>query len=149
MMASQDKLADFNDHARAAVTLASSEAGTQEQAHIGTEHLLVGLMLVEEGMASKLLRRGGIYLAEVRGAVESQVSRTQRIVLSELMASSRVEEVFSRARAEAHSEGAPAVGTEHLLLGLLEEPESVGGRVLVELGVDLESVRAELARGTR
>lgn len=132
----------FSASAQRGLEKANSTAQTHGQAHIGTEHLLLGLLEVESGLASKVLLTLGLtadFLVQRYGAPARAEGRRPN-----LLPSSRLRSVIRHAYDEAFGAGSGYVGTEHLLLGVLAEPESVGARILGEAGVTGVAVRAEL-----
>jgi ATP-dependent Clp protease ATP-binding subunit ClpA len=137
--------ADFAADAAAALRRAQEAAGADLVGHIGTEHLLAALLRDPGSPAGQALARLGITLAAVEENLREQATRTQRIILSAVPASSRAETVFSRARALAAARHDSLVGSQDLLLALAEDPESVAGRVLSELGATPEAVGGALS----
>lgn len=134
----------FTEHARKIVDLAEAEARSFRHSYIGTEHLLLGLMQEGESIAAKILAQLGADLDRVRSSVELIMDRGVRPVTGVIRLSPRLKQIFKFAADEAHGLNHPAVGTEHLLLGLMSEKECIGAGVIKSLGVDLEQVRSEL-----
>lgn len=125
-----------------AIELAHQEASRYGLEHIGTEHVLLGIILEEEGLGARVLADLNVEAAAVRSAISGVSERTQRIVLNEMLPSSRVETVLDSAAEEA---GGGLIETEHLLLGLLRERAGVAARALDEMGVDEAAARRVLA----
>jgi hypothetical protein len=137
--------------AQRVLDFAREEAQRLNHNYIGTEHLLLGLLRDEEGVAARVLRRLGVELDETRAAVEHVIGRGDRVVMGEIGLTPRAKRVVDEARAAAQAEARSAVGPEHLLVGLLTgvEPASPGrgvaAGILGGFGVTLEQVRVELA----
>ncbi len=142
----KDKNNNFTPRARKVVELARAEARRFNHGYVGTEHILLGLIKLGEGVAVNVLGRMGLDLKTVRAAVEKQVGPgPEEAKASETIPlTPRVQKVMSHAVTEARSLGHAYVGTEHILLGLLKEGEGVAARVLQSLDVDLERCRKEI-----
>jgi len=136
----------FTERARKVLSLAQEEAQRFQHDYIGTEHLLLGLVREGEGVAAKVLSNLGVELKEVRNAVEAMIGRGDPIVLGELGLTPRAKKVIELAADEAHRLNHHYIGTEHLLLGLMREGESIAAEALQSLGVNLEKVRTETIR---
>jgi ATP-dependent Clp protease ATP-binding subunit ClpA len=136
----------FSDGAKKVLTLAQEEAERSHHSYIGTEHLLLGLLRQEEGVAAKALNNLGVKIGAVRSTIESVLGRNQRIIIQQIIPTNRVKNVIEISFEEARRMGNNYVGTEHLLLGLLIEGEGVAAHVLQDLGANLEKVRSEIAR---
>ncbi len=139
----------FTKRARHVLTLAQEEAQRFQHNYIGTEHLLLGLMREEEGIAAQVLRNLGIEVDQVRHAVEAIIGRGERLVLGELGLTPRAKKVMELAMEEARRLNQRLIGTEHLLLGLIREGEGIAAGVLENLGLQLEQVRTETVRVLR
>jgi len=138
--------ARFTEMAKKVLTLAQEEAERSHHSYIGTEHLLLGLLRQEEGVAATALNHLGVEIATVRSTIDSVLGRNQRIIIQQLIPTNRVKKVIEISFEEARRMGNNYVGTEHLLLGLLIEGEGIAAHVLHDLGADLDGVRAEIAR---
>src|ERR1039458_4425167 len=136
----------FTERAKKVLTLAQEEAERSHHSYIGTEHLLLGLLRQEDGMAAKVLNSLGVEIGGVRSTIESVLGRNERLIIQQIIPTSRVKKVIESAFEEARRMGTNYVGTEHLLLGLLVEGEGVAAHVLQDLGANLEKVRGELDR---
>ena len=135
----------FNDRAKRVIALAQDEAIRMHHNYIGTEHLLLGFLRDEEGVAGRVLASLGVEITKVRTAVEFTIGRGDTTVSpSETTLSPRTKKVIELAIEEARKLGHPQVGTEHLLLGLVREGEGIASGVLESLGVSLEKVRHEV-----
>jgi hypothetical protein len=139
----------FTERARKVLTFAQNEAQRFNHNYIGTEHLLLGLLRVGEGVAARALENLGVDLEKVRMAVEFIIGRGGAPVLGEVEPTPRAKRVLELAVDEARRLEHNYVGTEHLLLGLVREGEGIAAGVLASLGVHLEKVRAEVIRLTR
>jgi ATP-dependent Clp protease ATP-binding subunit ClpC len=128
------------------LTLAQEEAERSHHSYIGTEHLLLGLLREGEGLAAKVLNNLGVEIGRVRQTIESVLGRNERIVIQQIIPTSRVKKVIEISFEEARRMGNNYVGTEHLLLGLLIEGEGIAAHVLEDLGASLDKVRAEIER---
>jgi len=129
--------------------LAQEEAQRFQHNYIGTEHLLLGLVREEEGIAAQVLSNLGIEVDQVRHAVEAIIGRGERLVLGELGLTPRAKKVMELAMDEARRLNHRFIGTEHLLLGLIREGEGIAAGVLENLGLQLEQVRTETVRVLR
>jgi hypothetical protein len=136
----------FTERAKKVLTLAQQEAERSHHSYIGTEHLLLGLLRQEEGIAAKALNHLGVEIGAVRSTIESVLGRNQRIIIQQIIPTNRVKKVIEISFEEARRMGNNYVGTEHLLLGLLIEGEGIAAHVLDDLGANLEKVRGEIDR---
>lgn len=128
--------------ARASVVVAQDEARALRHGFIGTEHLLLGLLAQPTGGAAHGLRQSGITADAVRTTLEAIVGCGEgKPPGGHLPMAARAKKVLQLALREAMATKAPAIATEHLLLGILREGEGVACQVLVDLGVDLPSLR--------
>jgi ATP-dependent Clp protease ATP-binding subunit ClpC len=133
----------FSERARRVLTLAQEEARQLNHNYIGTEHILLGLVREEEGVAAKVLTNLGASLNKVRQAVEFISGRGERPSTGETGLTPRAKRVIELAIDEARQLSHNYIGTEHLLLGLLREGEGVAAGVLDSLGITLERARTE------
>jgi len=136
----------FSERARRILTLAQEEARHLNHSFIGTEHILLGLVREEEGVAAKVLINLGVSLSKVRSAVEFIIGRGEKSGSGEIGLTPRAKKVIELAIDEARHLGHNYIGTEHILLGLLREKEGVAAGVLDSLGITLERARAEITR---
>ena len=136
----------FTERAKKVLTLAQEEAERSHHSYIGTEHLLLGLLREGEGLAAKVLNNLGVEIGKVRQTIESVLGRNERIIIQQIIPTSRVKKVIEISFEEARRMGHNYVGTEHLLLGLLIEGEGIAAHVLEDLGATLEKVRSEIER---
>ncbi|MDP2730895.1 MAG: ATP-dependent Clp protease ATP-binding subunit [Dehalococcoidales bacterium] len=136
----------FSERARRVLTSAQEEAQNLNHNYIGTEHILLGLIREEDGMAARVLANLGISLSKVRSAVEFIIGRGEKARSGEIGLTPRAKRVIELAIDEARQLGHNYIGTEHLLLGLLHEGEGVAASVLDSFGVTLERTRSEATR---
>lgn len=141
-----DKLDRFTKRARRVLTLAQEEALRLNHNYIGTEHLLLGLVREDNGVAVKVLRELGVEPGQVIRAVERTVGRGERAPFGKPTLAPRTKRVIELAVDEARLMGHHYIGTEHLLLGLVREGEGIAVNVLRGLGVNLDRVRTQTAR---
>ncbi len=134
----------FTERARRVVVFAQEEARMLNQNYIGTEHLLLGLIREEEGVAAKALQNLGISLFDVRAQVEEIIGRGTSAPVGHIPFTPRAKKVLELSLREALQLGHNYIGTEHILLGLIREGEGVAARVLYNLGADLERVRNQV-----
>ncbi|MCX6346660.1 MAG: ATP-dependent Clp protease ATP-binding subunit [Actinobacteria bacterium] len=131
----------FTEKARKVVVKAQDEARYLRQNYIGTEHLLLGIIDENDGIASKVLIEMGITLEEVRAAVKSVITEGSSESYEHIPFTPRAKKVLELSLREALQMGHNYIGTEHILLGLLREGEGVAARVLNSLGITLENVK--------
>jgi len=135
---------EFTDRARRAVVQAQEEARMLSHNHIGTEHILLGL-IHEDGVAGKTLESLGISLDAVRQQIEEIIGRGQQQAPSgHIPFTPRAKKVLELALREALQLDHKYIGTEHILLGLIREGDGVAALVLVRLGADLNRVRQQV-----
>jgi hypothetical protein len=136
----------FTDRARRVVVLAQEEARFLNHNYIGTEHLLLGLIHEQQGVAAKALELLGIRLEAVRSEVEEIIGLGQSAPVGHIPFTPRAKKVLELSLREAKQLGHNYIGTEHLLLGLVREGEGVAAQVLVRLGGDLPRVRQQVIK---
>jgi ATP-dependent Clp protease ATP-binding subunit ClpC len=138
---------NFTPRAQQVLALARKEADRFHHNYVGTEHLLLGLIKLGQGVAVSVLQKMGLDLETVRNAVEKQVGIGQETkTQGSIPYTPRVKKVLALAGKEAKALNHSYVGTEHILLGLLREGEGVAARVLKSLDVDIERTRNEILR---
>ena len=138
---------NFTPRAQRVVKLAQKEADAFNHPYVGTEHLLLGLIALGEGVAVNVLERMGVSLENVRLEVERAVGQgPETKTVGNIPFTPRSKKVLQLAMAEAQALNHTYVGTEHILLGLLHEGEGVAAQVLRNLGVDIETARVEVMR---
>jgi ATP-dependent Clp protease ATP-binding subunit ClpC len=135
----------FTDRARRVVVLAQDEARTLQHDYIGTEHVLLGLISVDGGVAARALESLGITRQAVREQVEALVGRGERPSRSgHIPFSGRAKKVLELSLREAIQLGHNYIGTEHILLGLIREADGAAAQALRRLGADLDTVRQQV-----
>ena len=136
---------NFTPRAQQALALARKEADRFNHNYVGTEHLLLGLIKLGQGVAVSVLERMGLDLESVRMEVEKQVGTgPDQKITGNIPYTPRVKKVLALANKEAKALTHSYVGTEHILLGLLREGEGVAARVLQTLDVDIARTRNEI-----
>jgi ATP-dependent Clp protease ATP-binding subunit ClpC len=132
----------FTPRAQTVLALAREEAKRFNHNFVGTEHLLLGLIKLGQGVAVYVLQKMGLDLDTVRMEVEKQVGTgPDQKVMGNIPYTPRVKKVLALASKEAEALSHTYVGTEHILLGLLREGDGVAARVLKNLDVDIERTR--------
>lgn len=140
-----DRLSKFTEGAKMVLVFAQDEATRFNHNHIGTEHLLLGLLCEGEGIAAQALTNLGVELSTVRHAVDFVVGRGERAVVGDVPLTPRAKRVIDLSiKEERRLEHTYHLGTEHLLLGLVREGEGMASGLLQSLGVDLEKVPAQV-----
>jgi len=138
---------NFTPRAQQVLALARKEADRFNHNYVGTEHLLLGLIKLGQGVAVNVLQKMGLDLETVRMEVEKQVgSGPDQKMVGNIPYTPRVKKVLALAGKEAKALNHSYVGTEHILLGLLREGEGVAARVLKNLEVDIERTRNEILK---
>jgi ATP-dependent Clp protease ATP-binding subunit ClpC len=135
----------FTERARKVIILAKEEARRFNHDYIGTEHILLGLIREGEGVAAAVLQKLEVSLENIRLEIEKLVQpgpTTQ--IIGDIPFTPRAKKALELAAEEARSLGHNYIGTEHLLLGLIREGEGIASQVLLNLGMDLNSVRNEV-----
>src|SRR5690606_15050438 len=136
----------FTNRARATVVHAQQESRLLRHSYIGTEHILLGLIRESDGLAAKALRALGVSLEEVRQQVLDIVGEGEGVPRGHIPFTPRAKKVLELSLREALQLKHNYIGTEHILLGLIREGEGVAAQILVNLGADLDRVRAEVIR---
>ncbi len=141
-------MSDFTPRAQQVVrVLAQKEAERFNHPYVGTEHLLLGLIALNEGVAVTVLERLGVDLEALRLEVEKSVGQgPETQTAGVLPMTPRAKKVLALSAAEAQALNHSYIGTEHILLGLLREEEGVAARVLKNLNVDLDRARTEVLK---
>jgi ATP-dependent Clp protease ATP-binding subunit ClpC len=128
------------------VVLAQDEARALKHNYIGTEHILLGLLREEEGLAARVLESLDITVEEVRAQVARIVGQGDEVTTGQIPFTPRAKKVLELALREALSLGHNYIGTEHILLGLVRENEGVAARILLDFDADAEKIRNEIIR---
>ena len=142
-----NSFSNFTPRAQRVIQLARREAEGMNHPYVGTEHLLLGLIALGEGVAVNVLDRLGVSVEAVRREVGKVVEQgTDTKTVGNIPFTPRSKKVLQLAMAEAQAMNHTYVGTEHILLGLLHEGEGVAAQVLKNLSVDLEKARVEVMK---
>src|SRR5213078_1103098 len=136
----------FTERALQVVVLAQDEARALKHNYIGTEHILLGLLREEEGLAARVLESLDITVEEVRAQVARIVGQGDEVTTGQIPFTPRAKKVLELALREALSLGHNYIGTEHILLGLVRENEGVAARILLDFDADSEKIRNEVIR---
>jgi ATP-dependent Clp protease ATP-binding subunit ClpC len=137
----------FTERAKQVVVLAQDEARALSHNYIGTEHILLGLLREEEGLAARVLESLDITVEEVRAQVARIIGPgDEPIVSGQIPFTPRAKKVLELSLREALSLKHNYIGTEHILLGLVRENEGVAARILLDFDADAEKIRNEIMR---
>lgn len=136
----------FTERARQVVVLAQEEARALKHNYIGTEHILLGLLREEEGLAARVLDSIDVTAERVRAQVVRIVGSGDDVSSGQIPFTPRAKKVLELALREALSLGHNYIGTEHILLGLVRENEGVAARILLDFDADAERIRNEVIR---
>ncbi len=139
----------FSEGARKVLTKAQEEAKRLGHSYIDTEHILLGIVDEESGVAARVLTNLGVPLTKVRAAVEFVVGKGERRTVGEISLAPRAKRAIEIAVDEARRLNSSYIGSEHLLLGLLGGKEGVACNVLENFGITLERAREEAAQVMR
>jgi ATP-dependent Clp protease ATP-binding subunit ClpC len=131
----------FTERARQVVVLAQDEARVLRHNYIGTEHLLLGLLREEEGIAARVLGEFGVTVDEVRAQVGRIVGQGDEVTTGQIPFTPRAKKVLELSLREAQATGHNYIGTEHVLLGLVRENSGVAARILLDFNADAETIR--------
>lgn len=135
----------FSDCARKVMQLANQEAQRLNHNYIGTEHILLGLVKEGGGFASTVLKNLGVDLNRIRLEVDKLVqSGPEMVIMGNLPQTPQVKRVINYSMEEALKLEQDYVGTEHILLGLLREPEGLAAKALSYMGLSLDIIREEI-----
>src|SRR6187551_2275226 len=144
---SDEAMNNFTPRAQQVLALARKEADRFNHNFVGTEHLLLGLIKLGQGVAVNVLQKMGLDLETVRMEVEKQVGTgPDQKMIGNIPYTPRVKKVLALAQKEARALNHTYVGTEHILLGLLREGDGVAAKVLKSLDVDIEQTRQEILK---
>ena len=128
------------------MVFAQEEARTLKHDHVGTEHILLGLLREEEGVAARVLRSFEITVDRVRAQVVRVVGSGEEVTSGQIPFTLHAKKVLELALREGLSLGHDEIGTEHMLLGLVRENEGVAARILLGFDADSEKIRNEVMR---
>jgi hypothetical protein len=137
----------FTERAQRIIILAQEESRRLNHDYVGTEHILLGLVALGEGIAAQVLANLGVDRRRVRSEVENMIGTGDNVLLlGEIPFTPRAKKVLEYAVIEAQYIGNSHVGTEYLLLGLIREAEGVAARVLEIQGLRIDAVREEVVK---
>jgi ATP-dependent Clp protease ATP-binding subunit ClpC len=136
----------FTPPARQAVVLAQEEARLLDHGYIGTEHLLLGLLREEEGIAARVLAGLGLGIEDMRAEVERNVGRGEGATTGQIPFTPLAKQALEHALREALSLRHSYIGTEHVLLALMRLDQGPAAEILRGLGIDPEDVREHVMR---
>jgi ATP-dependent Clp protease ATP-binding subunit ClpC len=136
----------FTDRSRRVVVLAQEEARMLDHNYIGPEHILLGLIHEDQGVAARALVGLGVSLDELRQQVEERIGRGKQAPSGHIPFVPRAKKVLELSLREALQLGHNYIGTEHILLGILREGDNVAAEVLVAMGTDLNKVRLQVIK---
>lgn len=136
----------FTERARQVVVMAQEEARAMKHNYIATEHILMGLIREEEGLAARVLASFDITENKTRTLIKQISGEGEEVMGGQIPFTPRAKKVLELALREALTLGHSFIGTEHLLLGLIRENEGVAARILLDFGADSEKIRNEVIR---
>src|SRR5438270_973812 len=144
---SDEAMNNFTPRAQQVLALARREADRFNNTFVGTEHLLLGLIKLGQGVAVTVLQKLGLDLETVRKEVERHVGiGPDQKMIGTIPYTPRVKRVLTLASKAAKALNHTYLGTEHILLGILQEGDGVAARVLKNLDVDIEATRREILK---
>ena len=141
--------AKFNARVKQILALAEDEARGHNQDYVGPEHILLGLLDEGDGIAIKAFESRGISVDHVRQATEQVITRGRLSPFGRLPYTQQADRVLEASRQEAVRSGSGSVGTEHILLGLLQVRDGKAAQILRGLGLSLEQTRSQMTEFTR
>ncbi|HEX8236261.1 MAG TPA: Clp protease N-terminal domain-containing protein [Abditibacteriaceae bacterium] len=133
----------FTERARRVILLGQEEAGKMGSGHVGTEHLLLGLLTESEGVAAQILHKMDVTADFVRAAIEARVATQDRRGFDPKL-THEAKRVLELAADEARRMRHNYIGTEHLLLALLRERDDMAAEILLEVGLNLADMRQQV-----
>ncbi|HER23772.1 MAG TPA: ATP-dependent Clp protease ATP-binding subunit [Candidatus Atribacteria bacterium] len=136
----------YTEKAKRAIMIAQEEAIRLNHDYIGTEHILIGLIKEEEGVASQVLRQLGANIDKVVEEVERLIGKGEYQQVGEIAFTPRAKKILELASQEASQLKNNYIGTEHILLGLIKEGNGVAVRILADLGINLDNVYSEIMK---
>lgn len=132
----------FTENAQKIILIAQEEAKRLNHDYVGTEHILLGLSAIEGTVSNKILSNLGVSFRKVRQEIEKMVGIGDTIMLlGEIPFTPRAKKVLEFSVEESQMLGTEHIGTEHILLGLIREEEGMAGKILANLGLNLDAVR--------
>ena len=136
----------FSDEGRRVVALAHEEAGSLGHNYVGTEHLLLGLLRLEEGAAADALRVLGVTYQAARSQAIALIGESEDVTTGRLPFTPRAKKALELAFRESTTRGSRCIEPEHILLSVARDPEAVSGQVLARLTVTEETLAAAVER---
>lgn len=136
----------YTDRAKRTLALATEEARRFGHNYIGTEHLLLGLVRGEEGIAARVLADLGVDIGKTRSAVEFIIGRGDHVRVGDISLTPRAKKAIEFATEESRRLGHEHISAEHILLGMVREGEGIAVGILESLGVDLDKLRQRVIR---
>lgn len=136
----------YTEKAKKAIMIAQEEAVNLNHDYIGTEHILIGLLKEEEGVASQVLKQLGVHVDKVVEEVERLVEKGEYQQVGEVTFTPRAKKVLELASQEASQLKNNYIGTEHILLGLIKEGSGIAVRILTDSGISLDNVYSEIMK---
>ncbi len=132
---------NYTDKAKEALNHAARCARSLKQGYVGTEHILVGLLAEQSGVAAKVLSDNGVDIEQVKDMIRDLIAFEKGVTLKEREGySPRARKVLEEAQRQAERFGQQQTGTEHILLALLKEGENVAVRLLNTLSINIQKV---------
>ena len=139
----KDPFQYFTSNARRVMSVAHEEAVRLNHSYVGTEHFLLGLVRVEKGSAVLILRKAGVEPKQVIRAIEHKTGRGDRPSKSQPRLAPRVKNIIEYAFSQANRLNHKRIQVAHLLLGLLNQPDSTAMLILEGLGVKIDEIRSQ------
>ncbi len=141
-----DKMQRFTQRARRVLSLAQEEAERLQHGYIGTEHLLLGLMREEGGVAGRVLKELGLEIEKIEKLIERKSPSTDQITYAKIELGPGTKKVLEMAVDEARKMGHHYIGTEHLLLALVQHNEGMAIDILHEMDISSDQIRRQTRR---
>ena len=136
----------FTEKAEKAINFSQQSAMALGHNYVGTEHLLLGLVKEGSGIAARVLQNQGVTEEKVLKEIEELIGRGEEAGQQPLGFTPRTKRVLELSFREARRMGHNYIGTEHLLLGIMKEGESVAVRILIDLGIDPQKLFNEIVK---
>lgn len=136
----------FTKSSENVLKIANDLAEDMGHSYIGTEHILYGLIAEESGVASKVLENQNVTPEDVLEKIESLIGGTELIKNAVLGFTPRTKKILENAFMEAKKLGSDYIGTEHILIGIMKEGDSIAVRIMLDLGIRIEEVYNEIVR---
>ena len=144
---SETMVLQMSERLHRALALANEDAARRCHEYLGTEHLLVGITSTGEGVVEVVLGNLGLSSTAIRHRIDEAVKKgAQTAALEKRPRTTRCQRALALAESEARSLGHPYLGTEHVLMGLLVEGQSIGCMILFEAGITEAAARDEILR---